>query len=55
MQEMNTRSVTTEPITSAFGWEQSENSQQQDVQELNRLLFDLIERALKDTPYDTLI
>ena len=28
---------------------------QQDVQELNRVLFDTVERSLKDTPFEALI
>ena len=55
LQEMDTRATSTEDLTTAFGWKGNEAFQQHDVQELNRVLFDVIERALKETPYDTLI
>lgn len=48
--------MSSEELTKSFGWgNNNEVGQQHDVQELNRLLFDLIERALKDTVYESLI
>ncbi len=40
---MNTRAISTEELTKSFGWENNEGGQQQDVSELNRVLFDAIE------------
>lgn len=56
LQHQDSRAVSTEELTKTFGWgNNNEQSQQHDVQELNRLFFDLIERALKDTVYESLI
>ena len=55
LQEEDSRAISTEQLTKAFGWHNNEEMQQQDVQELNRVLFDTIERSLKDTPYEALI
>lgn len=56
LQEQDSRAVSTEDLTKSFGWgANNEQQQQHDVQELNRLFFDLIERALKDTVYESLI
>ena len=49
---VNLRSVSTETLTQAFHWYNNEELEQHDVQELNRILFDLLERALKDTEYE---
>ena len=42
-------------MTKALGWSSNEGRDQHDVQELNRILFDLLERALFNTPYDGII
>ena len=47
--------ISTKNLTRALGWDSSEGRDQHDVQELNRILFDLLERALYSTPYDGLI
>ncbi|CDW84271.1 ubiquitin carboxyl-terminal hydrolase 40 [Stylonychia lemnae] len=55
LQEEDSRAITTQELTKAFGWDNNEELQQQDVQELNRVLFDIVERSLKDTAYEALI
>lgn len=55
LQEVDARATSTEEMTKTLGWANNEGMQQHDVQELNRVLFDIIERALKDTAYETLI
>lgn len=56
LQDQDSRAISTEDLTKSFGWGQhNEHAEQHDVQELNRMLFDLIERALKDTVYESLI
>ncbi|EGR30926.1 ubiquitin specific peptidase 40, putative [Ichthyophthirius multifiliis] len=39
----------TETLTKSFGWESKECFQQQDIQEANRVIFDVLERALYGT------
>jgi len=51
LQELNVRSTTTEEVTNSFGWQDNQQLQQQDIQEANRVLFDVLERALADTQY----
>jgi hypothetical protein len=46
----NNRSVDTVALTKSFGWEGSEVFQQQDVQELTRVLFDALEETFKGDP-----
>lgn len=45
-------SVSTKELTKAFGWESSDSFQQQDVQELNRVLCDKLEEKMKGTRVD---
>eukprot|EP01022_Parablepharisma_sp_SALTPOND_P028325 TRINITY_DN70798_c3_g1_i1.p3 TRINITY_DN70798_c3_g1~~TRINITY_DN70798_c3_g1_i1.p3 ORF type:complete len:603 (+),score=84.46 TRINITY_DN70798_c3_g1_i1:404-2212(+) len=52
LKGVNLRSVTTETLTQAFHWYNHEELEQHDVQELNRILFDLLERALRDTKFE---
>jgi hypothetical protein len=47
--------VSTVALTRSFGWEGSEVFQQQDVQELCRVLFDALEDAFKDSVVDNCI
>lgn len=49
------KSVDTVALTKSFGWEGSEVFQQQDVQELTRVLFDALEVSFKGTPLETII
>ena len=49
------RSVDTVDLTRSFGWEGSEVFQQQDVQELTRVLFDALEQTCKGTPLESII
>ena len=41
--------ISTVALTRSFGWDSNEVFQQQDVQELNRKLFEALEEAFKDT------
>ena len=49
------RAWSTKDLTLSFGWSDNEGAEQQDIHELNRVLFDAIEVALADTAYDSLI
>eukprot|EP01042_Synura_sphagnicola_P030666 gene30666-39505_t len=55
LQLCKSRSVDTVPLTKSFGWEGSEVFQQQDVQELTRVLFDALEETFKGTDAETVI
>ncbi|PRP86442.1 hypothetical protein PROFUN_05361 [Planoprotostelium fungivorum] len=55
LQLADTNQVTTESLTKSFGWTGSEVYDQHDVHELNRLLFDAIERSLQRTTSNHLI
>ncbi|KAB8360728.1 hypothetical protein FH972_024463 [Carpinus fangiana] len=44
--------ISTSELTTAFGWDSSAIFQQQDVQELTRILMDKMEERMKGTPYD---
>ena len=52
---MDSRYISTEELTAAFGWQNNDVMQQHDVNELNSVLIDAIERSLKDTAYETII
>jgi len=45
----------TNRLTDSFGWTNSEELQQHDVQELNRILFSAIEQSLVNTSKSKLI
>lgn len=47
--------MSTRALTDAFGWKGSQSVQQHDVHELNRMLLDVLERALRRTPQSTLV
>ncbi|XP_065822433.1 ubiquitin carboxyl-terminal hydrolase 40 isoform X2 [Labrus bergylta] len=49
------QSASTANLTDSFGWNSSEGTNQQDVQELNRILFSALEHSLVDTSGSTLI
>ena len=55
LQEVNKKAWSTKDLTQSFGWYGGEAQQQQDIQELNRILFEAIEKALKGTFYETLV
>eukprot|EP00767_Chilomastix_cuspidata_P001634 gnl/Chilomastix_cuspidata/176.p1 GENE.gnl/Chilomastix_cuspidata/176~~gnl/Chilomastix_cuspidata/176.p1 ORF type:complete len:1541 (+),score=426.79 gnl/Chilomastix_cuspidata/176:32-4624(+) len=44
------RSVDTKALRKSFGWDQTDAFMQHDIQELNRVLFDALEKTLKGTP-----
>uniref|UniRef100_H2Z534 USP domain-containing protein n=1 Tax=Ciona savignyi TaxID=51511 RepID=H2Z534_CIOSA len=52
---LNQSSCKTDDLTDSFGWRNSEEMQQHDVQELSRILFDAIETSLVGTSGDKLI
>ncbi|XP_012995405.1 ubiquitin carboxyl-terminal hydrolase 40 isoform X2 [Esox lucius] len=49
------QSASTADLTDSFGWNNSEESRQHDVQELNRILFSALEHSLVDTSGSTFI
>ena len=55
LQSSNKKAWSTEDLTESFGWHGNEGMQQQDIFELNRILFEAIETTLRGTPYETLI
>ena len=55
MQLSKQGALTTKALTSSFGWGSAEAFQQQDVQELCRVLFDRLEDAFKGTPNEQLV
>mmetsp|Transcript_24293 Transcript_24293/g.27558 ORF Transcript_24293/g.27558 Transcript_24293/m.27558 type:complete len:1186 (-) Transcript_24293:154-3711(-) len=54
LQGLDQRWIGTEQLTAAFRWEKGEQGHQHDIQELNRVLFDVIDRALMGTPCEGL-
>jgi len=55
LQATNQHGVSTFKLTKSFKWDNSVISQQHDVQELNRVLFEAINQSLKNTPRSELI
>eukprot|EP01038_Epipyxis_sp_PR26KG_P004865 gene4865-6816_t len=55
LQLSKQRSVDTIALTKSFGWEGNEIFQQQDVQELTRVLFDALEESFKGTVVENII
>lgn len=51
MARMDQASVSTEELTKSFGWSAGDAVVQHDVQELNRIFFDAIEKSLAGTPH----
>jgi len=51
MQDLDVRALTTEKVTDSFGWNDNQAMIQQDIQEANRVIFDVIDRALFGTEY----
>lgn len=49
MQGANQKAVSTEKLTTSFGWTGNIIREQHDVHELNRILFEAIEKALLNT------
>ena len=42
--------VSTNELTASFGWDRGQIFEQQDVQELSRILMEVLEKKMKDTP-----
>ena len=55
LQTSKRRAVETTDVTKSFGWDSSEAWQQHDVQELCRVMFDVLEKTFKDTDQEDLI
>lgn len=55
LQLSSERAVSTTALTASFGWSGRDAFQQHDVQELARVLFDALERALAGTPKQALM
>ncbi|EGD76051.1 hypothetical protein PTSG_00761 [Salpingoeca rosetta] len=55
LQLLERKSVPVGELTAAFGWQRSQEIQQHDVQELNRVLFDAIEQSLVMSPGERII
>lgn len=55
LQLSSQRYAETVPLTRSFGWEGSEVFQQQDVQELTRVLFDALEESFRGTDVEHII
>lgn len=55
LQLSQRKSADTVGLTTSFGWTGRDVFQQQDAQELFRVLFDALEEAFKDTPLNNLI
>ena len=51
MQELDVRSLTTEKVTDSFGWNDNQALVQHDIQEANRVIFDVLDRALLGTDF----
>jgi len=49
LQKANQCAISTEDLTKSFNWDGSETREQHDAHELNRVLFDAIEKALLHT------
>lgn len=47
--------VETTGLTKSFGWSAHDAFEQHDIQELNRVLFDALEKSFKDTPQENFI
>ena len=55
LQLSSLKAVDTVALTRSFGWEGSEVFQQQDVQELMRVMFDALEESFKGTEMENII
>ena len=55
LQLSKSKDIDTKALTKSFGWESGEVFQQQDIQELCRVLFDALEGAFKGTDLETVI
>eukprot|EP01105_Mastigella_eilhardi_P025129 TRINITY_DN6729_c0_g1_i2.p1 TRINITY_DN6729_c0_g1~~TRINITY_DN6729_c0_g1_i2.p1 ORF type:complete len:996 (+),score=234.19 TRINITY_DN6729_c0_g1_i2:275-2989(+) len=55
LQCANQVALSTEALTDSFGWQRSQAAEQQDVHELNRLLFEAMEDALVGSSGENLI
>jgi len=54
LQRGNVFALSTENLTKSFGWNSDESFHQQDIHELNRILFDAVEHSIKKTHIETL-
>ncbi|EGC32265.1 hypothetical protein DICPUDRAFT_95315 [Dictyostelium purpureum] len=54
LQKGNVYAMSTEDLTKSFGWTSDQSFHQQDIHELNRILFDAVEHSIKKTPIENL-
>ena len=52
---LDEKAISTANLTKSFGWSGEEVIVQHDVQELSRVFFDCLERALEGTEFSELI
>src|SRR3989338_3915491 len=52
---LDSKAISTQPLTTSFGWKYNEVGVQQDIIELNNQLFDALHRSLKGTSGENLI
>lgn len=50
MQILDAKSISTEHLSKAFGWENAQQRDQHDMHEAMRVILDTLERALVGTP-----
>eukprot|EP01133_Synstelium_polycarpum_P005728 gene5728-6625_t len=55
LQMGDVAAISTEDLTRSFGWIGGEAGQQQDIHELNRILFDAVEHSIKLTRIENII
>ncbi|MDP2438030.1 MAG: hypothetical protein Q8P67_19985, partial [archaeon] len=55
LQMLDAKAVSTQPLTTSFGWKNNEVGVQQDIIELNNQLFDALHRSLRGTTGENLI
>ena len=55
LQFINQKSVSTKELTESFGWNERNTGVQQDIHELNRVLFNRLEESLKGTSGENII
>jgi len=55
MKELDIKALTTATLTESFGWNNNQALVQQDIQEANRVIFDVLEKALSKTDFEHFI
>jgi len=55
MNQLNIKALSTAKLTESFGWNNNQALVQQDIQEANRVIFDVLEKALSKTDFEHFI